>query len=77
MLCLNNSLFGFGITKLLLEVDLRIRASLLTIVGLNISQMYKGASWTKTLNINLAFLKKRGINTLTSAATKSESFTSF
>ena len=51
MLSLNNSLFGFGITKLLLEVDLRIQASLLTTVGSNLSQMYKGASWiniTKT-----------------------------
>ena len=36
MLCLNNSLFGFGIVKVLLGEDLEIRVLLFKIVGSNI-----------------------------------------
>ena len=44
MLCLNNSFLGFGIIKLLLEDDLKIRELLFKIVGLNIFWIYIGAS---------------------------------
>ena len=36
MLCLNNSLLGFGIVKLLLEKDLKILELLFKIVGSNL-----------------------------------------
>ena len=51
MLCLNNSLFGFGITKLLLEVDLRIRAvrtyvcSVCACLDLSVSSSSWGLGW--------------------------------
>ena len=44
MLCLNNSLLGFGIVKLLIEEDLKIRELLFKIVGSNIFWIYIGAS---------------------------------
>ena len=38
-LSLNNSLFGFGVTKLLFEEDRKIRDSLFKMVGSNISRI--------------------------------------
>ena len=42
-LFLNNSLFGFGVTKLLFEEDRKIRDPLFKMVGSNISLIYDGA----------------------------------
>ena len=44
MLCLNNSLLGFGIVKLLLEGNLKIRELLFKILRSNIFWIYIGAS---------------------------------
>ena len=44
MLCLNNSLLGFGTVKLLLEDDLKIRKLLSRTVSSNIFWTYIGSS---------------------------------